>query len=53
MGPDDVRTERSICTGETTIGFYDEAARKLRYAELVRGEDEIAAFYAKYGIEIR
>ena len=48
---DSIKTESSICTGETTIGFYDEVARKLCYAELVRGEEEIAAFYAKYGVE--
>ncbi len=47
---DDIRTESSICTGETTIGFYDRSARKLMYAELVRSKDDIARFYAKYGL---
>ena len=50
---DCIRTESSICTGETTIGFYDEASKRLCHAELVRNEDEIAAFYAKYGLEYR
>ena len=48
---DSIRTESSICTGETTIGFYDESSKKLRHAEMVKNEEEIAAFYAKYGLE--
>lgn len=48
-----IRTESSICTGETTIGFYDEASKKLRHAEMVRSEEEIAAFYAKYGLKYK
>ncbi|MBQ9897913.1 MAG: hypothetical protein IJM44_00475 [Ruminococcus sp.] len=47
---DDIRTESSICTGETIIGFYDRSARKLMYAELVRSKDDISRFYAKYGL---
>ena len=46
---DDIQTESSICTGETVIGFYDRAAKKLMYAELVRSEKDIARFYEKYG----
>lgn len=48
---DDIRTESSICTGETTIGFYDPADKKLHYAELVKSKADIDAFYAKYGIK--
>lgn len=50
---DSIRTESSICTGETVIGFYDESSKKLCHAELVRGDAEIDAFYAKYGLERR
>lgn len=49
----DIETEASICTGEKTIGFYDNTAKKLRYAELVRSDEDIAEFYLKYGIEFR
>lgn len=46
----DIRTEASICTGERTIGFYDRAARRLRYAELVQSAQDIRDFYEKYGL---
>ncbi|MDO4155658.1 MAG: hypothetical protein Q4D37_02625 [Oscillospiraceae bacterium] len=48
--PEQIRIESSICTGEKTIGFYDVTEKKLRYAELVRAESDIAAFYARYGL---
>lgn len=48
--PEQIQIESSICTGEKTIGFYDAAEKKLRYAELVREESDIAAFYARYGL---
>lgn len=48
---EDIKTETSICTGEMTIGFYDAAAKKLRYAELVLSDDDIAEFYGKYGLK--
>ena len=48
---DDIRTESSTCTGETTIGFYDKASKRLVYAELVRSERDIRDFYRKYGLE--
>ena len=47
---EDVRIEASTCTGERTIGFYDRSARQLRYAELVRTEQDIMDFCRKYGI---
>lgn len=47
----DIRTEASICTGERTIGFYDRGAHRLRYAELVRSEQDVRDFFAKYGAE--
>ena len=48
----DIRTEASTCTGERTIGFYDRCAHRLRYAELVRTEQDIRNFYAKYGADL-
>lgn len=48
----DIRTEASTCTGERTIGFYDRGAHRLRYAELVRTEQDIRDFYAKYGADL-
>lgn len=48
----DIQTESSICTGERTIGFYDRAARRLRFAELVRSAQDIRDFYAKYGVPL-
>ncbi len=47
----DIKTESSACTGEKTIGFYSAAEKKLVYAELVRSEDDIIAFYERYGLE--
>ena len=52
MGIGDVRTERSVCTGEMTIGFYDRRTRQLVGARLVRSERDIAAFYAAYGWQV-
>lgn len=48
---DDIRIEASICNGERTIGFYNEAEKKLYFAELVRTDEDIAAFYKKYGLK--
>ena len=45
----DIRVESSVCTGEKTIGFYDRALHKLRFAELVRSEQDVRDFYARYG----
>lgn len=50
--PDSIRVESSICTGETTIGFYSPAEKRLCYAELVKSPAEIQGFYAKYGISL-
>ncbi len=48
--PEDIKVESSICTGEKTIGFFDRKSGKLAYAELVRNDEDIAAFYTKYGL---
>ena len=48
----DIKTEASTCTGERTIGFYDRGSHRLRYAELVRSEQDIRDFYEKYGVKL-
>ena len=48
---DSVRIEKSTCTGERAIGFYNPKDKKLVGAELVRTDADIAAFYQKYGIK--
>lgn len=47
---DDIRIESSTCTGEKTIGFYSIREKRLVCAELVRSEEDIAAFCKKYGV---
>ena len=49
----EVRVQRSACTGEQTIGFYDRKTGQLRYAELVRGPEDIKAFYERWGVAFR
>ena len=46
----DIRIERSVCTGERTIGFFSREQNKLMFSELVNGDDDIKAFYDRYGI---
>ena len=54
--PDDVkgfeiRTESSICTGETVIGFYDPKKGRLVHEEFVADEKDIRKFCSRYGID--
>lgn len=44
-----IEVDKSICTGEMTVGFRDPASGKLRFAELARNEADIEAFKKKYG----
>ena len=46
----DIRIEQSVCTGEKTIGFFSAEQNRLVYSELVNDDDDIKAFYDKYGI---
>lgn len=46
----DIKIESSTCTGEKTIGFYSSREKRLVCAELVRSEEDIAAFCQKYGV---
>lgn len=44
-----IEVDKSICTGEMTVGFRNPVSKKLLYAELARNEEEIAAYKKKYG----
>jgi hypothetical protein len=46
-----IKITSSTCTGEKVIGFYNRTTRELMYPELVRGQQDIDAFYEKYGLE--
>jgi hypothetical protein len=47
----EIRIESSVCTGEKTIGFFNPDTRRLMYTELVKSDDDISAFYEKYGLK--
>lgn len=47
---EDIKIESSTCTGEKTIGFIDRSENRLKFAELVESESDIAAFYKRYGL---
>lgn len=49
FGMEDVRLERSICTGEATIGFYNKQTKRLEQARFVNGTKDVEAFYSAYG----
>lgn len=44
-----IEVDKSICTGEMTVGFREPGSGKLLYAELARNEIEVEAFKQKYG----
>ena len=44
-----IEVDKSICTGEMTIGFRDPVSGKLKFAELARNDADIEAFKKKYG----
>ncbi len=47
----EIKVQSSTCTGEKTIGFFDRATGNLMYSELVRTQEDVDSFYAKYGIK--
>lgn len=49
LGAKDIKTQSSICTGETTIGFYDPPTGRLLQAVVVHTPGDIADFYRTYG----
>ncbi len=44
-----IAVQRSNCTGEMIVGFYDEKSRCLKYSEYAADEKAVQAFYQKYG----
>lgn len=44
-----IEVDKSICTGEMTVGFCNPKTGKLMYAELVCSEVEVEAYKRKYG----
>lgn len=44
-----IEVDKSICTGEMTVGFRNPQTGKLMYAELARSEKEVEAYKKKYG----
>ena len=51
LGAGNIEIERSICTGEQTIGFREPCTGRLRCAVVVHDTADIDAFYRSYGFE--
>lgn len=49
FGEKDIRVEKSICTGEATIGFWDSRTGRLLQAVAVNSPQEITDYYRAYG----
>lgn len=45
----EIEVDKSICTGEMTVGFRDPGSNRLLFAELARSEADVEAFKKKYG----
>ena len=41
----------SICTGEQTAGFQDEATGKIQDVMLIRGREDLRAFMEEYDLD--
>ena len=41
----------SICTGEQTAGFQDEATGKIQEIMLIRGKSDLRAFVEEYDLD--
>ena len=44
-----IEVDKSICTGEMTVGFREPGSGKLLFAELARNEADVEAFKKRYG----
>lgn len=44
-----IEVDKSICTGEMTVGFRNPQTGKLMYAELAHSEADVEAYKRKYG----
>ena len=49
QGPAAAATRRSICTGETIIGFRQPGTDRLLQAVVVHSPKDVADFYRSYG----
>ena len=49
LGPADIATQSSICTGETIIGFRQPGTDRLLQAVVVHSPQDVANFYRSYG----
>ena len=49
LGPADIATQSSICTGETIIGFRQPGTDRLLQAVVVHSPQDVADFYRSYG----
>lgn len=45
----EISVDKSICTGEVTVGFRNPSTGKLMYAELAENDAAVEAFKKKYG----
>ena len=52
LGPADIVTQSSICTGETIIGFRQPGTDRLLQAVVVHSTQDIADFYRSYGFSV-
>lgn len=52
LGPADIATQSSICTGETIIGFRQPGTDRLLQAVVVHSAQDIADFYRSYGFSV-
>lgn len=44
-----IEVDKSICTGEMTVGFREPGSGRLLFAELARNESDVEAYKRKYG----
>ena len=52
LGPADIATQSSICTGETIIGFRQPGTDRLLQAVVVHSAQDVADFYRSYGFSV-
>lgn len=52
LGPADIATQSSICTGETIIGFRQPGTDRLLQAVVVHSAQDIADFYRSHGFSV-
>ena len=53
LGPADIATQSSICTGETIIGFRQPGTDRLLQAVVVHSPQDVADFFVLMGFLLR